>query len=277
MAFFVVFISWIIFSTLMSIFIENKWLIFLWIPLGYVVAMTVFIFFVFVMLQTYFRKGEQNPKINVSFTRSTARLLNFFIFKIKIHQEGYDNVPLTGKTLCYANHRSKVDPLILLSIFKRPSGYTPKDTLYKVTILRLWFERLGSMKIHRNNDRETAREMVRAIGRIKKGLMMVIYPEGTTKNHETETIENVRLGSYKLALKGEADIIPVSIFGAHAIKDNFPWRKSRIYVKFHEPIKYESIQNMNTQAVDTIVQSKINEGIKELQQRYGNKVRQMKE
>ena len=265
MSIFVFFCSWVLFTTLMSVFIENKWLIFLWVPLGYVVALLTFIGFVFIMLNTYFRKKKFSDRVHVNFCRSTAILLDRFVFRVNVKFENKDKVPADRRIVCYANHRSRVDALIMMEAFNRPSAFTPKDGLYRIRVLHDWFTRLGCMKVTRDNDRETAKELVKAIQRVREGLLMVIYPEGTTKDHETDLMDPARLGSYKMALKAEADILPVSIYGSHLIKKNSPFKKTRIYVKIHDIIPYETFKDMKTSEIDPIVQSKINEGILELQ------------
>ena len=265
----VFFLSWAIFSSLLSAFIGNKWLIILWIPLGYLAGLICFLLFVVLMLHFYFNKENRNPKVVVSFTKSTGYLINRLFFRIKTKVFGTEKIPKSGSAVCYGNHRSKLDATIMLEVLNRPSGFTPKDTLYNIPVLRTWFNNMGSMKIYRQNDRATTREMVKAIHRIKNGLMMIVYPEGTTRNHETNMMDETKTGSYKLALKSEADIVPFSVLGANKIKDNFPWRKTKVYVQFHDPIPFDVLKNMKTSEIDDMVFEIINEGINELQDKYG--------
>lgn len=84
---------------------------------------------------------------------------------------------------------------------------------------------------------------------------MGIFPEGkrTYGNHPID----FRPGSFKLALKAEADISPIAVYDMHEI-----YRKGRIlpvtvYLHVLPLIKYEEIKDMDTIAIAQMVQAKV--------------------
>jgi 1-acyl-sn-glycerol-3-phosphate acyltransferase len=86
-----------------------------------------------------------------------------------------------------------------------------KKEINRIPILGWAMLCAGFVPIDRVNIRDAMRSLDKAAVKIKKGLSVVIYPEGTrTKNG---SVDEFRRGMFFLADRSEADIIPVSLSG----------------------------------------------------------------
>ena len=121
----------------------------------------------------------------------------------------------------------------------------------------------GAVPINRENDREAAKSIIKAIKLVKSGLSMIIFPEGGIKSRETEEMVNLRAGAYKLVTKSEVDLLPVTILGNTKIKEATLFKKAKVKIIIHSAIKKEEYNNMTTQEIGLKVQNIINGDINE--------------
>jgi 1-acyl-sn-glycerol-3-phosphate acyltransferase len=70
--------------------------------------------------------------------------------------------------------------------------------------------------------------MVDAIKVVKSGMAMAIFPEGGIKDRDDEKMVAMRAGAYSVAMKAEADLLPVSISGTSLVKYRAPFRSTKI-------------------------------------------------
>lgn len=98
------------------------------------------------------------------------------IFAVKVNISG--KVPSSG--LLVANHLSYLDILLLSSL--RPCVFVAKSEVRAWPIFG-WFARMaGTIFVNRSNRRDTARasEAIRAA--LRNGVLVVLFPEGTSSN-----------------------------------------------------------------------------------------------
>src|SRR5690554_4158598 len=190
-------LSWALFSSLMSIYVLGSWYIILWVILGYLVGVLTLVFgLVFHTFLTYPLPISSKYK-NYGF-RSVAFTLSRFVFNLKIDVTGKENVPKEGPLVIYTNHKSYLDPLLVIENIKRPTAFTPKSSLYKIPILRMVLKTLGCMPVYRNDNRKTAKALIESINNVKAGFSMIVFPEGGRKNRDTDEVSKSLPGAYKL-------------------------------------------------------------------------------
>lgn len=239
------FIFTLAFTAMMLWQLPNYYLLPIWLILGMIVSFIIVVLFIIIQLPFFKRQKHQNRYKNYTY-RSIAYFLNHFVFRLKMEVVGKENIPKSGRLTVYANHKSYVDPVILMEVINRPTSYTPKMGVYKVPIMHAMLYSLGSFPIDRSSDRNTARAMVEAIKVVKDGMAMVIFPEGGIKDRNDIKMVAMRAGAYRLGVKAEANFLPVSIEGSTEIKHNLPFKRTKIKVTIHEIIKYEDIKGLKT-------------------------------
>jgi len=250
-------ILWTLFVVLMYLLIPNLYLIPVWILLGIVVSFTLVVIFV-LMNYPIMKYTKVNNKYKYFLTRSTSKWLVRFYMRLKINVIGIENIPSDGKLTIFANHKSYTDPFIVFEFMKRPTTFTPKMSVYKAPIIGPWLRYLGCFPIDRSSDRNTARAMIDAIKVIQTGMAMTIFPEGGIKDRDDEKMVAMRAGAYRVAMKAQADLLPVSIKGSTSVKYRAPFRTTKIDVLIHKVIKYEDVKHLKTQEIADMMFNIIN-------------------
>ena len=255
---------WIIllsFPTLMSFFVLGGWFIILWVALGIILAYFLTLVFFLIFQIPFLSKTPVKCKYRDYLTRSVAYFFNHYIFNVRVKTIGIENLPKSGSVVVYANHKSFIDPFVIMEAMNRGCGYTPKESLYKIWILRAWFKIMRCMKIDRNDNRKTAEALVKAIADVKSGYCMTVFPEGTSKMRDSEEMAQAKAGAFKIAQKSNAVIVPVSIIGATGTVKRIPFKRTRIKVIFHPAIKSKSYIGQTTTQIADQVLSIVNQGV----------------
>ncbi|MEZ0180016.1 1-acyl-sn-glycerol-3-phosphate acyltransferase ['Camptotheca acuminata' phytoplasma] len=186
-------------------------------------------------------------------------IVRFFRIKIIVHNK--ELIPLQDKLVIYSNHKTNFDPFIISSIFPRTLAFTPKEELYHGKIgwmLSYFFELINCIQIQRDNDRKTVQNILKGIDNIKEKLAVVIFHEGGIKQKKSDKILNSLDGSFNIALKSEANILPVTLKGACAMRGKCWFRKKKIEVFFHLALPFETFKEKKTKEINTKVTSIIN-------------------
>lgn len=130
----------------------------------------------------------------------------------KFRVEGMENLPSGGAVLV-ANHQSVVDIPMLLSAFRRPVRFIAKRELGEVPLLGKAMAAAGNLFIEREDPRDAVRMLREAGERLRDGLLVVVFPEGTRS--VDGSIGEFRPGAFHLARKSGAPVVPVYIDGGH--------------------------------------------------------------
>jgi 1-acyl-sn-glycerol-3-phosphate acyltransferase len=90
-----------------------------------------------------------------------------------------------------------------------------KKELFTIPVFGWALYASGTIRIDRTNRARAITSMNNALDRIRKGVSVVVFPEGTRS--EDGKIRDFKKGGFVLAIKGEIPIIPVSISGSRFI------------------------------------------------------------
>lgn len=132
------------------------------------------------------------------------------ILKMNLVIEGKENIP--DKACCFiGNHQSILDIPVILYSSNRIIGFIAKKELAKVPVIGGWLKRTPSVALDRDDVRAAIEVINKGAENLKNGKDMAIFPEGTrSKNGE---VGEFKKGSFKLATKAKATIIPYTITG----------------------------------------------------------------
>ena len=165
-----------------------------------------------------------------------------FLSGIKVTVIGRERVPEGTAILYTANHRSMFDAVVALKCF--PDTFAPiaKLSLLKVPVLGWWMKKAGCLFLDREDIRKGAQMVNDAVDDIKKGVSVLIFPEGT-RNREEGTLLPFHGGSFKIAIRSGAPVVPVTIVNTGEIfEGHIPSIWSRhVIVEFGEPIYTEKM------------------------------------
>ncbi len=165
-----------------------------------------------------------------------------FLSGTKVNVIGLENVPKDKAVLYVGNHHSIFD--VVATYVRVPSltGFVSKIEIKKVPLLRTWMKYLNCLFLDRSDIKAGAKMILDAVAKIKSGISIFIFPEGTRSKVEGETLP-FHEGSFKIATKAKCPIIPVAITKTNRIfEDHFPWiKKTRITIEYCKPVLLEEL------------------------------------
>lgn len=113
-----------------------------------------------------------------------------------------------GKCVFVVNHRSNIDPLIMVNMFWREQHVIAKKELYKNKLLSAILKGMKTIPIDRERvDLSTIKQSLTVL---KKGKILTIFPEGT-RNKTNNVLGEIKEGAGLFAIKGDAPIVPIWI------------------------------------------------------------------
>jgi len=156
-------------------------------------------------------KDEYETMINRRATAWARKQLKRTGARVKV--TGLENIP-DCPVVFVSNHQSNVDIALFLSeIDKR--GFVAKVQMLKVPFMRDWMKELNCVFMDRNDMKQSLKTLLESIEIVKNGYSMVIFPEGTRS--KGVRMGEFKPGSFKLATKSKAPIVPVTINGSYKL------------------------------------------------------------
>jgi len=132
-----------------------------------------------------------------------------FIYGIKVNVYGRENIDSTKGNLYISNHASYLDIFVQLAKLPDNVRMIYKKEINKIPLLGWAMLAAGFISLDRFNIRNAIKSLTKAAQKVKNGLSIVIYPEGTRT--EDGSVGEFKRGMFILADKSQADIIPVSL------------------------------------------------------------------
>ncbi len=130
----------------------------------------------------------------------------------KVEVSGNEHVPADAPVVFIANHQGNYDIPIMIGHVVGRKALISKIEVLKIPILRSWMKLMQCEFMDRKNLRQSARIIQQAVESLRGGTSMVIFPEGTRS--KSDKLGDFKHGSFKLALKAEVPIVPVTIDGS---------------------------------------------------------------
>ena len=186
-----------------------------------------------------------------------------FILKITgadITVKGHENVPADTAVLYIGNHRSFFDILLTYSRCKRLTGYVAKKEMEKIPLLSKWMLNVNCLFLDRNNIKEGLKTILAGIEKVRRGVSVWIFPEGTrNKNEQLSDLLPFKEGSLKIAEKSGCPVVPVAIKGtAEVFEKHIPLIcPSHVVIEFGEPFIVKELDPENRKFVGAYTREKI--------------------
>lgn len=185
-----------------------------------------------------------------------------FITGTKIILKGKENIIVDRPALYTLNHYGMFDVLITYIQMKRPTGFVSKMEVKKVPLLNLWMKFVHCIFLDREDVRSSMKMLIDSVENMKNGYSMCICPEGTRNKTEDNTLP-FKAGSFKIATKVNAPIVPVAIYNTNAVfEDHVPFVKAnKVYLEFLPAIETSNLDNESKKNLHETVRQLIDERI----------------
>ncbi|MCF7953823.1 MAG: 1-acyl-sn-glycerol-3-phosphate acyltransferase [Spirochaetales bacterium] len=183
----------------------------------------------------------------------------FFVIGSRVTVYGKEHLPSEseGRRICiYANHQSLLDIPLIAGFLPYLPAFVAKDELRKVPVISTFMRAMRCITLKRGDGKSSLKMMVDGIRLVKQGVPLVVYPEGTRSR--ANTMLEPKAGSFKIAAKAKADIIPVTITNTHKIfKSGRYIEPAHVYLFIHPPIATESMSRQDLRGLSDLVKGQI--------------------
>ena len=184
------------------------------------------------------------------------------LVNMRVKVIGRENLPKDPGFSIYVNHTSLWDiPLLMYKLNDYPIAFLEKEVVVNLFSVGKWTPALGCVTIDRDNDRKGAESIINVIKNVKNGSSMVIFPEGT-RGKENGILLEFKPGSFKVALKSKAPLVPMSIVKPKKYNKTIWPMPRRVTLVIHKPLEYEEFKMMKTvelsEKVESIIKGPLN-------------------
>jgi 1-acyl-sn-glycerol-3-phosphate acyltransferase len=170
------------------------------------------------------------PPLEIKVIRRLIKSVAIFLMSTlsEFHIEGKENLPGKGPLLIVSNHFNMADPAAIMATLPWLTEYIAGTQTPVVPRILRWIPRLWNpILVHRGSASLEA--MRRAINVLKKGGILVAFPEGGAW---ASVLRPARPGIALLAARSDVPILPIGIDGTYEV---FPklsrWKRALVRVK----------------------------------------------
>ena len=157
--------------------------------------------------------------------------------QVRVKVEGLEKIKGEGPFIFMSNHQGSYDIFALLGYLPFHFKWLAKKELFAIPFFGWTMSAAGYIRLDRQGTRETVEAMNQAAQRIREGMSVVIFPEGSRSPNGS--IQPFKKGGFTLALKSKVPIIPISIAGSREImpKDRLTASPGEIRIRIGDPIE----------------------------------------
>jgi len=186
-------------------------------------------------------------------TRTWARLM-IAIAGGRVDVSGVENLPAAGGVLFVANHQGAFDIPLLLGYVPGLKGFIAKKEARRLPIVGTWMKLLRCIFIDRKDLRQSAQAIASGISDLRAGRSLVVFPEGTRS--KSGVMNRFKGGSFKLASRSKAAIVPLTIDGSYRLLEGNRGRitPGKVRLRIHPVICVQDLNSEEKSALTETVQ-----------------------
>ncbi len=154
------------------------------------------------------------------------------ILSVRMHTEGLEKLPKSGRFLLVCNHLSDMDPVVLMHYFgKRQVAFISKRENTTMFVVGKLMHKTMCQLINRENDREALKTILKCVQLLKEDQVSIgVFPEGyTSMDHKFHPF---RSGVFKIALRAKVPVVVCTLKNTQFVFDNAK-RLKRTEVHLH--------------------------------------------
>jgi len=168
-------------------------------------------------------------------------ILAKIIFRLRV--VGHSNIPKRGGVIIAANHVSYLDPPLIACSMFRMVNFMAMAELFKNPIWGTLYRILGAFPVRREEaDVGAIRHAIRLL---KKGKVLLIFPEGTRSYDGS--LQEPKGGTGMIAALSRAKVVPTFIKGTEKALPRGAWRlkMTPVTVYFGPPLEFSELKRDN--------------------------------
>jgi 1-acyl-sn-glycerol-3-phosphate acyltransferase len=192
------------------------------------------------------RSARKDPRKQRQHSQDIVKKVFTLLLRIsgvKVTVKGLENIP-EGAVLYVGNHQSYYDILLGYTTVPGLLGFVAKKEMLRWPLLSDWMVLVNCLFLDRDNIKEGLKTILQGIEKIKEGVSVWIFPEGT-RNESKDPLDlmQFREGSLKIAEKSGCPVVPVAITGTPAIFENhIPFvRPAHVTIEYGRPFRVKEL------------------------------------
>ena len=211
-------------------------------------SVILFLIFSIPILIVEWLLGRSNPDKK---NRQSLAIVQFmfryllWLAGVKVTVRGQENIPADTAVLYVGNHRSYFDILVGYTTVPGLTGFVAKKEMERYLLLRDWMRNVNCLFLDRKDIKAGLKTILEGIEKVKAGISIWIFPEGTRNCNESELdMLEFKEGSLKIAEKSGHPVIPVAITGtADVFEAHIPFiRPARVIIEYGAPIYIKQLE-----------------------------------
>jgi len=150
---------------------------------------------------------------------------------IRVRVDGKENLVNDGGQILLSNHQGILDILVYEGFLPVQFRWIARKNLFDIPFLGWSMKRAGYIPIVREGRKNMMRSILTAAERVKNGITLLIFPEGTRS--PDGKLGEFKKGSLLIILKSMSPIVPVLVKGSYDLlpKGTLHIKPGRINVK----------------------------------------------
>ena len=178
--------------------------------LVYVALVTIVMATVVIIVALFSRDGNSPHLVARAWAKSIL-----FVSGIHVHVNGLENLNVGGSCILMPNHQSNFDIPVLLGCLPVQFRWLAKAELFKIPIFGRGMRGCGYISIDRSNRKSAFKSLTEAATKIRKGVSVLIFPEGT-RSWDGKILP-FKKGGFVLSVDAGVPIVPIVIFNTWSI------------------------------------------------------------
>lgn len=174
---------------------------------------------------------------------------------------GQENIPKENGFTMYSNHQGMFDILAIPATCDQPLAAVLKKELKDIPFLKQVIACTKSFPMDREDVRQSMEVILAATKEVASGRNYLIFPEGT-RSKEGNQMKEFHAGSFKIATKAKAPILPVALIDCYKVFDQKGCAPVSMQIHYLGPIPYEEYKDMKTPELAQMVHDRIEACVK---------------
>ena len=183
---------------------------------------------------------------------------------IKTECYGMENLPKEGGYMMYPNHQGKYDALGIVYTHRKPCSIVMDKAKSNTILVKEFIDLLEGKRLDKKDVRQALTIINEVSEDVKNGKCYILFPEGGYDFNNRNHVCDFKAGSFKIALKSKAPIIPVALIDSYRVFNSFWLGPVTTQVHYLKPILFEEYGSLKTQEIAALVKDRINEKISEV-------------
>ena len=239
------------------------------IRICYVVGISLpFVIYYLIRISYVEQHGDKYTEtIRYQIARNAISILKFNGM-IRTDVYGLENLPKDGGYVMYPNHQGKYDVLGIMYTHKFPCSFVMDKRKSHTILVREFCDLVQAKRLEKDNPRQGITIINQVAKEVAAGKKYILFPEGGYRFNNKNKVCDFKAGSFKIALKSHAPIVPIALIDSYKVFNSFHIGPITTYVHYLKPICYEEYKGMKTQEIADLVKIRIEEKIQQEMQAH---------